>query len=31
LDAFPENQLANDYAQRKARFLLEHIDDLFLD
>ena len=31
LDAFPENRLANDYAQRKARFLLEHLDDLFLD
>ncbi len=31
LDAFPENRLANDYAQRKALFLLDHLDDLFLD
>ena len=29
--AYPENRLANDYAQRKARFLLEHLDDLFLE
>jgi predicted anti-sigma-YlaC factor YlaD len=25
------NRLANDYAQRKARFLLNHLDDLFLE
>jgi len=31
LGAYPENRLANDYAQRKARFLLEHLDDLFLE
>jgi len=30
LDADPDNRLANDYAQQKARFLLEHLDDLFL-
>jgi predicted anti-sigma-YlaC factor YlaD len=29
LDAEPGNRLANDYAQRKARFLLSHLDDLF--
>ncbi len=30
LDADPDNRLSNDYAQQKARFLLEHIDDLIL-
>jgi len=29
LDAEPGNRLANDYAQRKARFLMSHLDDLF--
>ena len=29
LGADPENRLANDYAQQKARFLLDHLDDLF--
>jgi hypothetical protein len=29
LSADPDNRLANDYAQQKAAFLLEHIDDLF--
>lgn len=31
LEASPNDQLANNYAQRRARFLLEHLDDLFLD
>ncbi len=31
LDKDPDNILANDYAQRKAAFLLEHLDDLFLE
>jgi len=31
LAASPGNRLANDYAQRKARFLLQHLDDLFLE
>lgn len=31
LEAFPEDRLANDYAQARARFLLDHLDDLFLD
>ncbi|MCO4771118.1 MAG: hypothetical protein KDA24_13875 [Deltaproteobacteria bacterium] len=30
LDADPDNRLSNDYAQQKARFLLEHLDDMFL-
>ncbi len=30
LEAHPDDRLANDYAQQKARFLLEHLDDLFL-
>jgi predicted anti-sigma-YlaC factor YlaD len=30
LDADPDARLANDYAQRRAAFLLEHIDDLIL-
>lgn len=30
LDASPPDRLANDYAQRRARFLLDHVDDLFL-
>jgi len=30
LDAHPDDRLANDYAQQKARFLLDHLDDLFL-
>ena len=29
LDAKSGNRLANDYAQRKARFLLSHLNDLF--
>ena len=29
LEGAPENRLANDYAQRKARFLMSHLDDLF--
>jgi predicted anti-sigma-YlaC factor YlaD len=29
LDLHPDDRLANDYAQQKARFLLEHLDDLF--
>ena len=29
LDADPESRLANDYAQQKAAFLLDHLDDLF--
>ncbi len=31
LTDYPEHRLANDYAQRKARFLLDHLDDLFLE
>jgi len=27
----PDDRLANTYAQKKAQFLLDHIDDLFLD
>lgn len=27
----PESRLANEYAQSKARFLLDHLDDLFLE
>jgi predicted anti-sigma-YlaC factor YlaD len=30
LDASPQDRLANEYAQQQARFLLEHIDDLFI-
>jgi len=30
-EASPDDRLANEYAQRRARFLLEHVDDLFLD
>ena len=30
LDAHPDDRLANDYAQQRARFLLDHLDDLFL-
>ena len=29
LEASPDDRLANDYAQAKARFLLDHLDDLF--
>lgn len=29
LDADPDSRLANDYAQQKAQWLLDHIDDLF--
>ena len=29
LNADPDNRLANDYAQQKAAFLLDHLDDLF--
>ncbi len=29
LEASPESRLANDYAQAKARFYLDHLDDLF--
>lgn len=31
LEARPDDRLANEYAQRRARFLLDHVDDLFLD
>jgi len=31
LNAFPDNRLANDYAQQRAQFLLDHLDDLFLE
>ena len=31
LDADPDNRLGNDYAQQRARFLLDHLDDLFLE
>ena len=30
LDASPPDRLANEYAQQQARFLLDHIDDLFI-
>ncbi len=30
-DASPDDRMANTYAQRKATFLLEHVDDLFLE
>lgn len=30
LEAYPDERLGNDYAQQRARFLLEHIDDMFL-
>jgi len=30
LDSAPDNRLSNDYAQQKARFLLDHLDDMFL-
>ncbi len=30
VDAYPNDRLANVYAQEQARFLLDHIDDLFL-
>jgi len=29
--ACPDDRLANEYARSQARFLLEHLDDLFLD
>ncbi len=29
--ASPDDLLANEYAQRQARFLLDHVDDLFLE
>lgn len=31
LDASPSDRMANTYAQRKARFLLDQVDDLFLE
>ena len=31
LDASPNDRMANTYAQLKARFLLDHLDDLFLE
>ena len=31
LNAYPDNRLANDYAQQRATFLLDHLDDLFLE
>ncbi len=31
LEASPDDRMANTYAQRKATFLLEHVDDLFLE
>ena len=30
LDASPQDRLANEYAQQQARFLLDHVDDLFI-
>jgi len=30
LEAYPDERLSNDYAQQRARFLLDHIDDMFL-
>ncbi len=30
LEASPSDRLANEYAQQQARFLLDHIDDLFI-
>lgn len=30
LEAHPDDRLGNEYAQQKARFLLEHLEDLFL-
>ena len=30
LEAHPDERLSNDYAQQRARFLLDHIDDMFL-
>ncbi len=30
LDASPADRLANEYAQQQARFLLDHVDDLFI-
>ncbi len=30
LEASPQDRLANEYAQQQARFLLAHIDDLFI-
>ncbi len=30
LEASPPDRLANEYAQQQARFLLDHIDDLFI-
>ncbi len=29
LDEYPDERLGNDYAQQRARFLLDHIDDMF--
>jgi len=29
LDEYPDERLANDYAQQRARFLLDHLDDMF--
>ncbi len=31
LEASPNDRMANTYAQRKALFLLDHVDDLFLE
>jgi predicted anti-sigma-YlaC factor YlaD len=31
IEGEPESRLANEYAQSKARFLLDHLDDLFLE
>ncbi len=31
IEASPNDRLANEYAQRKARFLLDHVHDLFLE
>ena len=30
LEAHPDDRLGNEYAQQKARFFIEHLDDLFL-
>jgi predicted anti-sigma-YlaC factor YlaD len=30
LEASPQDRLANEYAQQQARFLLDHVDDLFI-
>ena len=31
VEAAPESRLANEYAREKAQFLLDHLDDLFLE